>query len=72
MVGIFSNNPVFNQPLNGWGSKLHNNVNLTNTFRGATAFNQPFCTWANWSAKKSNFVNMGLNACINGQCKAYP
>ena len=101
MVGMFSNYPVFLQPLNGWGSNLHNNVNLTNTFRGATAFNQPldqwkiwiksdahlttmfsgatafkanqpYCNWANWSAKKWNFVNMGLNACINGQCKAHP
>ena len=45
MVGMFSNNPVFNQPLNGWGSKLHNNVSLINTFRGTTAFNQPLDQW---------------------------
>ena len=65
---------TFNQPLNNRRINQISDENLKDIFGNATAFkeNQPYCNWANWSAKKWNFVNMGLNACINGQCKAYP
>ena len=65
---------AFNQPLNNRRINQIWDGNLKDMFTNATAFkaNQPYCIWANWSAKKWNFVNMGLNACINGQCKAYP
>ena len=65
---------AFNQALNNRRINQIWDENLKNMFINATAFktNQPYCNWANWSAKKWNFVNMGLNACINGQCKFYP
>ena len=65
---------AFNQPLNNRRINEISNQNLKDMFGDAGSFktNQPYCNWANWSAKKGNFVNMGLNACINGQCKAYP
>ena len=65
---------TFNQPLNNRRINQISDENLKDIFGNATAFkeNQPYCNWANWSAKKWNFVNMGLNACINGQCKAHP
>ena len=78
MESMFDLAKAFNQPLNNWDiSKV---INMSYMFNWAQAFrnNQPYCNWANWSAKKWNFVNMGLNACatspskVNGQCKAYP
>ena len=65
---------TFNQPLNNRRINQISDENLKDIFGNATAFkeNQPYCNWANWSAKKWNFVNMGLNACINGQCKSHP
>ena len=72
----------FNQPLNNRRINQISNENLKDMFSSIalTIFrtNQPYCSWANWSAKKWNFVNMGLNECVtppskvNGQCKAYP
>ena len=74
MRGMFGQAAAFNQPLNNRRINQISDENLKDMFGDATVFktNQPYCNWANWSAKKSNFVNMGLNACINGQCKAYP
>ena len=65
---------AFNQPLNNRRINQLSDENLKDMFGDATSFkdNQPYCNWANWSAKKWNFVSMGLNACTNGQCKAYP
>ena len=65
---------AFNQPLNNRRINQLSDENLRDMFGDATSFkdNQPYCNWANWSAKKWNFVSMGLNACTNGQCKAYP
>ena len=56
---------TFNQPLNNRRINQISDENLKDIFGNATAFkeNQPYCNWANWSAKKWNFVNMGLNAC---------
>ena len=80
MHRMFAGAKEFNQPLNNRRINQIWDGNLKDMFTNATAFkdNQPYCTWANWSAKKWNFVNMGLNACVtppskvNGQCKAYP
>ena len=74
LTNTFRGATAFNQPLDQWKIWIKSDAHLTTMFSGATAFkaNQPYCNWANWSAKKWNFVNMGLNACINGQCKAYP
>ena len=74
LTNTFRGTTAFNQPLDQWKIWNKSDAHLTTMFSGATAFkaNQPYCNWANWSAKKWNFVNMGLNACINGQCKAYP
>ena len=78
MGSMFYQAHAFNQPLNNWD--ISNVTSMGSMFHWAQAFrnNQPYCTWVNWSAKKWNFVNMGLNACVtppskvNGQCKAYP
>lgn len=74
LTNTFRGATAFNQPLDQWKIWIKSDAHLTTMFSGATAFkaNQPYCNWSNWSAKKWNFVNMGLNACINGQCKAYP
>ncbi len=74
LTNTFRGATAFNQPLDQWKIWIKSDAHLTTMFSGATAFkaNQPYCNWANWSAKKWNFVNMGLNACINGQCKAHP
>ena len=74
MKSMFERAHTFNQPLNNRRINQISDENLKSMFHDATVFktNQPYCNWANWSAKKWNFVNMGLNACINGQCKAYP
>ena len=74
LTNAFRGATAFNQPLDQWKIWIKSDAHLTTMFSGTTAFkaNQPYCNWANWSAKKWNFVNMGLNACINGQCKAYP
>ena len=74
LTNTFRGTTAFNQPLDQWKIWNKSDAHLTTMFSGATAFkaNQPYCNWANWSAKKWNFVNMGLNACINGQCKAHP
>ena len=74
MSWMFYETQAFNQPLNNRRINQIWDENLKGMFTNATAFkaNQPYCSWVNWSAKKWNFVNMGLNACINGQCKAYP
>ena len=74
LTNTFRGTTAFNQPLDQWEIWIKSDAHLTTMFSGATAFkaNQPYCNWGNWSAKKWNFVNMGLNACINGQCKAYP
>ena len=63
MRAMFNRARVFNQPLNNWDiSKVTDTYEM---FSNAPVFkaNQPYCSWANWSAKKWNFVNMGLNAC---------
>ena len=71
---VFAQASAFNQPLDNWNinafadNKLQGMLNSTPLFQAQ----QPYCTWTNWSAKKWNFVSMGLNACTNGQCKAYP
>ena len=74
LINTFRGTTAFNQPLDQWNIWSKLDSHLTTMFSGATTFkaNQPYCNWANWSAKKWNFVNMGLNVCINGQCKAYP
>ena len=74
LTNAFRGTTAFNQPLDQWEIWIKSDAHLTTMFSGATAFkaNQPYCNWANWSAKKWNFVSMGLNACTNGQCKAYP
>ena len=74
MSYMFFHAQSFNQPLNNRRINQIWDENLKVMFNNATAFkaNQPYCSWANWSAKKWNFVNMGLNDCINGQCKDYP
>ena len=74
LTNTFRGTTAFNQPLDQWNIWIKLDSHLTTMFSGATAFkaNQPYCNWANWSVKKWNFVNMGLNACINGQCKVYP
>ena len=74
LTNTFRGATAFNQPLDQWKIWIKSDAHLTTMFSGATAFkaNQPYCNWANWSAKKWNFVNMGLNACINGQCKSHP
>lgn len=74
LTNAFRGATAFNQPLDQWKIWIKSDTHLTTMFSGATAFkaNQPYCNWANWSAKKWNFVSMGLNACTNGQCKAYP
>ena len=65
MGWMFNWAKVFNQPLNNRRINQKSIESLRDMFRDATAFkeNQPYCTWANWSAKKWNFVSMGLNAC---------
>ena len=71
---VFAQASAFNQPLDKWNinafpdNKLQGMLNSTPLFQT----HQPYCTWAKWSAKKWNFVSMGLDACINGQCKVYP
>ena len=42
---MFAQNTVFNQPLNGWGSKTGNVTDMSNMFNGATSFNQPIDSW---------------------------
>ena len=65
MWAMFRWAEAFNQPLNNRRINQIWDENLGYMFRKATAFkaNQPYCSWANWSAKKWNFANMGLNAC---------
>ena len=65
MAYMFYQTQAFNQPLNNRRISQIWDENLKDMFGDATAFktNQPYCTWANWSAKKWNFVNMGLNNC---------
>ena len=65
MSYMFSSAHAFNQPLNNRRINQISDENLKDMFRDAAAFktNQPYCNWANWSAKKWNFVNMGLNLC---------
>ena len=61
----FSQASAFNQPLDNWNinaftdDKLQGMLNTTPLFQAQ----QPYCTWAKWSAKKWKFVSMGLNAC---------
>lgn len=43
MEGMFSNCPLFNQPLNNWN--VSNVKNFANMFNGAIAFNQPLDNW---------------------------
>ena len=65
MSYMFFHAQSFNQPLNNRRINQIWDENLKVMFNNATAFkaNQPYCSWANWSAKKWNFVNMGLNLC---------
>ena len=65
MLGMFDWTQAFNQPLNNRRINQIWDENLKGMFTSATAFkaNQPYCSWANWSAKKWNFENMGLNNC---------
>lgn len=65
---------VFNQPLNNRRINQLSDENLRDMFGDATSFkdNQPYCNWANWSAKKWNFVSMGLNNCVvTPSCSAW-
>ena len=45
---------AFNQPLNNRRINQLSDENLKDMFGDATSFkdNQPYCNWANWSAKK--------------------
>ena len=63
MSYMFRGTKTFNQPLNNWDISKVTTMQLM--FGEARVFmnNQPYCTWANWSAKKWIFTNMGLNAC---------
>ena len=65
LTNTFRGTTAFNQPLDQWKIWIKSDAHLTTIFSGATAFkaNQPYCNWANWSAKKWNFVSMGLNLC---------
>lgn len=65
LTNTFRGTTAFNQPLDQWNIWIKLGSHLTTMFSGATAFkaNQPYCNWANWSAKKWNFVSMGLNLC---------
>ena len=65
MSSMFYKAYAFNQPLNNRRINQISDDRLEGMFTSATAFktNQPYCTWVNWSAKKWNFVNMGLNSC---------
>ena len=74
MSQMFYGADSFDQPLDNWDIWPIPNENLKDAFIYAPLFrnNQPYCNWAKWTTKKWNFVNMGLNACINGQCKVYP
>lgn len=65
LTNTFRGTTAFNQPLDQWNIWIKLDSHLTTIFSGATAFkaNQPYCNWANWSAKKWNFVSMGLNLC---------
>ena len=52
MRAMFNRARVFNQPLNNWDiSKVTDTYEM---FSNAPVFkaNQPYCSWANWSAKK--------------------
>lgn len=65
LTNTFRGTTAFNQPLDQWNIWIKLDSHLTTMFSGATAFkaNQPYCNWGNWSAKKWNFVSMGLNLC---------
>ena len=65
LTNTFRGTTAFNQPLDQWNIWIKLDSHLTTMFSGATAFkaNQPYCNWANWSAKKWNFVSMGLDLC---------
>ena len=54
MTDMFELAQSFNQPLNNRKIDQISNRGLKNMFGYATSFkvNQPYCTWANWSAKK--------------------
>ena len=54
MSYMFRSAQAFNQPLNNRRINQISDENLKDMFGDATAFktNQPYCTWANWSAKK--------------------
>ena len=55
MHGMFEFAEAFNQPLNNRRINQISDENLIDMFTtSARAFktNQPYCTWANWSAKK--------------------
>ena len=65
MIAMFVSAQAFDQPLNNRRINQIWDENLKGMFTSATAFkaNQPYCSWANWSAKKWNFENMGLDNC---------
>ena len=52
MSYMFRGTKTFNQPLNNWDISKVTTMQLM--FGEARVFmnNQPYCTWANWSAKK--------------------
>ena len=52
MSWMFAQAYAFKQPLNNWDTSKVTNMN--GMFFSAHAFkaNQPYCSWANWSAKK--------------------
>ena len=54
MHRMFAGAKEFNQPLNNRRINQISDENLKDMFRRAIAFkdNQPYCSWANWSAKK--------------------
>jgi surface protein len=50
---MFSHNSVFNQPLNGWGSKTGNVTDMSYMFNFTSSFNQPI---GNWDVSKVKYT----------------
>jgi surface protein len=57
---MFGGNNVFNQPLNGWGTKTGEVLDMDSMFSQATLFNQPLNSWD--VSKVTTMVNMFLGA----------
>ena len=70
---MFASNPVFNQPLNGWGNWM-DPIGSTTTcygmFQNATAFNQPLNSWT--TTRMSSAENMFASAtAFNGDISSW-